>query len=596
MEIDDRSGHTGEESADNSPGEPSDTAADDAAALDAATDETVALDGTEEVAESESAPDDGGRPARNKIGVDANQPIDPKTGRILSQVADPEVIASTGAGWVRLNFILGPWDSPDDGTLHDGRTWAETYSQIISGFRQKGLMVYGLIGVEAMPWGPGDRFRTPPPQGTVADLWLDQYVDHFAAIVEMFYQGLQAVESFNEPDDWHGQDHNWVHPGWFAIILQRIYTTVRSQPALQQVNLVSGPLQGLDFNRNAAVSYLQQTYRAGKARFGWGQEDIPYPFDGVGYHLYIKGAFNPDREQHERAVRTACRRYLADMHQVIRQEEGGDRPLYVSEMGWNSRVERQEFQRREQFQAESLRAGLEVVCSDPLVELGCWFCTRDFKTEKNDMYFGLYRAGELDPEKQKPAFHTFKALCEGELQEEEPKPQYTNQEVINAFYRAAVDLGLARRWSLVSRAGLDLGQLAANRHAIYQGPPIEELPNLTEAEKALIQAHLEAEVAHAAAEPAGVASVEFPVTRGLPFDDSSDFDINFDLSLALLGQVLQQLERNNELLARPMESSTRLGSTGYGIGSILLAVGLVSLLAALAVSLVFAVLLFVLLP
>ena len=52
--------------------------------------------------------------ARTKIGIDANRPIDPRTGKIESQMLDPWVISSTGTGWVRLNFVLGPWASPDD--------------------------------------------------------------------------------------------------------------------------------------------------------------------------------------------------------------------------------------------------------------------------------------------------------------------------------------------------------------------------------------------------------------------------------------------------------------------------------------------------
>ena len=121
-----------------------------------------------------SGPSDGKLRARFKIGIDANRPVHPKTGEIQAQVADPDVIASTGAGWVRLNFILRPWDHPHDETLHDGRTWAETYRQLISGFREKGLKVYGLIGCEAMPKIPKDQFRSPPPRGKVVQGWTEQ--------------------------------------------------------------------------------------------------------------------------------------------------------------------------------------------------------------------------------------------------------------------------------------------------------------------------------------------------------------------------------------------------------------------------------------
>ncbi|MFN8374362.1 MAG: C39 family peptidase [Anaerolineae bacterium] len=56
--------------------------------------------------------------------------------------------------------------------------------------------------------------------------------------------------------------------------------------------------------------------------------------------------------------------------------------------------------------------------------------------------------------------------------------RYTNQQIINAFYEAARLTGQTEQyWNLVIGAGL--GNLAADRQGIYQGPPIQDLPNLT---------------------------------------------------------------------------------------------------------------------
>ena len=57
-------------------------------------------------------------------------PSTPALAKSRGQVADPDVIASTGTGSVSLNFILKPWSGPADDTLHDGRTWAEAYGQM----------------------------------------------------------------------------------------------------------------------------------------------------------------------------------------------------------------------------------------------------------------------------------------------------------------------------------------------------------------------------------------------------------------------------------------------------------------------------------
>ena len=505
--------------------------------------------------------------ASQKIGIDANRPVDPKTGRLAPQAADPDLIASTGTGWVRINFVLKPWTSPHDKTPCGGRTWAQAYQQIVSGYRDKGLSVYGLIGVESAPRGPGDQFREPPPQGNIEDDWIDQYVENFCAIVEIFCGDVQVFESFNEPDDWHGQDHNWVHPGWFAIILQRIYDAVRSKPELGHVILVSGPLQGLESNRNAAVHYLQETYRAGKSRFGWTRNGVPVPFDGVGYHLYVRGTFNPDAKQQKRAVHSTCLRYLEAMHQVVRQEEGQDRPLYVSEVGWNSSIDRGMMRRHEEFQANCLRTGLETVCSDPLVELGVWFCTQDFGTGSGEHHFGLYRAGQLGPDGRKPAFDAFRAVCQAaaEKEAEEKGLVCTNQQLISAFYRAGQDLAMPKPWDLFAQAGLSLRALAANRHAFYEGPPIDGLPGLTPVEKAAIQASLDGQQGILpagiipepdAAAKTGLADMAAPAADF--FGGALETEIALDLSIALQDQVLQELERNNQLLTRLLDKLQRL--------------------------------------
>jgi hypothetical protein len=536
------------------------------------------------------------RPAHHKTGIDANRPIDPGTGRIEPQVADPDIVAATSAGWVRLNFILGPWSGPDDDSLHEGRTWAETYEQIITGFGERGLRIYGLIGAEAMPEGPGDRFRAPPLAGDVYDDWLHRYVACFVRIVQMFHADVGVFESFNEPDDWHGQQSSWVHPRWFAIMLQRIYTAVRSEPELERVKLVSGPLQGLESNRNAAVHYLQEVYRAGKEWFGWGRGGRPFPFDGIGYHIYVKGDYNPNRPARERAIRTLCRRYLGAMHQVVRQQEGQDRPVFVSEMGWNSRVEPREYQLREEFQASCMRAGLATVCSDPLVELAVWFCVQDFSTQTKDMHFGLYRSGGLAPGRRKPAFHTFQAFCEGEIEEGEERPRYTNQHVINAFYRAAVHLGRANRWGLLTKAGLSLRKLAANRHGVYDGPPIGELPNLTNAERALVQAKLDAQVPRARAAARPRTSYDSAAQAQSAMDDLLDPDLSLDLSVALQDDFLRELARHNDLLARGLDEGTGPEAAGAGLKRVLLRFGLVWLLVALTVAALAIVVARVLLP
>jgi len=451
----------------------------------------------------------------SKIGLDANRPIDPCTGLLNPQVRDLDLFAETGAGWIRLNFVLGPWSSPDDKTLHSGQTWRGAYTSIVTGLAGRGLRLYGLIGVEAVGSDPGNRLRLAPASGDSQDAWIDAYVARFVDIAEMFHDDVRVLESFNEPDDWHGQGRSWVHPGWFAIILQRIYAAVRARPSLNGIQLVSGPLQGLDENRNGAIAYLRETYRAGKRFFGWGEAGAPFPFDGIGYHIYVRQGYSAYPAVHEQSVRDQCKRYLEEMHALVRVEEGADKPVYVSEAGWSSNIDAKVVQARETFQARALTAGLDVLARDPLVAMGVWFCTQDFYAGTNQQFYGLYRPGEghtsyARPEGRKPAYAAFQAVCRQSLPAPAVQPPatrwaYTNQAVIDAFSSAAVTLGLPSRYSLLKKAGLSLSALVANRAGPYRGTAIEKLPNLTDAERRLVLQKLAAITSRQAAPPEGLA-------------------------------------------------------------------------------------------
>jgi hypothetical protein len=66
---------------------------------------------------------------------------------------------------------------------------------------------------------------------------------------------------------------------------------------------------------------------------------------------------------------------------------------------------------------------------------------------------------------------------------------YTNQALINAFANAAGALGLAS-WALLEKAGLDVAILAADRTGLYGATPLESLPNLSVAERAVVRSEL----------------------------------------------------------------------------------------------------------
>lgn len=465
--------------------------------------------------------------ARERIGIDANYPLEGFGPSV--RVANPAIIADTGVGWVRLNFVRGPWSSVAD------PGWEQTFRQIIDGLRGKGLRIYGLIHAEAVDAGDfGDALRRQPSGFSPQHAWIDRYVETFASIVSRFHSDVAVWESFNEPDDWHGGANNWVHPGWFAVMLQRLYDKVKVEMGLRQVKLVSGPVQGLGINNNAGADYLRRTYREGKRRFGWGRPDRGFPFDGVGYHLYVEEGARVWEEQ-ARQVPITYSRYLQGVKDVIEAEEGERRPVFVSEVGWHSNGG------QEVFQSQNLALGLELLLKDGWIELAVWFCTQDFGPLDGNQFYGVYRPGSLEVSNRKAAFLTLQTFCarawaglpvappplpalvepsaprppspEAVVEPDtaieiidvppvvEPQPVIpdievappplgaTNNHVINAFNRASLQLGMGN-WGLMGKAGLNLSQLVKDRSGLYHGPALNTLPQLNAEERQLIRAAL----------------------------------------------------------------------------------------------------------
>ena len=361
--------------------------------------------------------------AAEKIGIDANAPINPVTGQIHPQVENPAIIADSGAGWVRINFILGrPWQDPTDQARPHGSTWQETYRRLLDGYHQRGMKIYGLISDEAMREPVEGRFRQPPGPDALADPWLRRYTETFVTIARMFADRLQLVESFNEPDDWKANlpghtaaTPNWIHPGWYAVILESVYTAVRAVPELAHLTVISGPLQGLQGGGrgNGAAEYLRRAYEHGVNVLGWGKNGTPFPFDGVGYHLYVHEELTSDTAKQQAQIRATYRRYIDEMQAQIRLREGRSKLLFVSEAGWLTNGSNREAM--EQFQAESLPFALRCLAEDDDVGLVVNFSTQDFGGPGDGKFYGIYRAGALDEGGRKLVYREFQKLCQTEL-------------------------------------------------------------------------------------------------------------------------------------------------------------------------------------
>jgi WD40 repeat protein len=323
-----------------------------------------------------------------KVGLDGNIPV--VNGVPAWRVHPPDFMASTGAAYVRINFLLDRYDSPRN------PEWQSKFDTIVDGLHAKGIQIYGHIDHEVVPDSPGYNFLNPG-ENAAANAWLDQYVENFATIVEHFGDRVKIFESFDEPNNWpQGRTTAWIHPYWFAKMLEGIYRAVKLERGLTDVTLVSGPLLahdigGAENELTMATGYLRDTYQAGKEKHGW--EDVrssfgSYPLDGIGYHLYVCEGLKSTPAD----IQRTHKKYLDAISEIVRQQDVAEKKIYVSGFGWSSAS-------GEDFQARSLKAGFESLRKDPRVALAIYFCTQDFPGKE----YGLIR-----PDKsKKPAYNAF---------------------------------------------------------------------------------------------------------------------------------------------------------------------------------------------
>lgn len=325
------------------------------------------------------------------ICLDTNAPIDAATGSIA---APAQVVADTNTEYVRVNFILGPWTSPSDSTLHgsQNKTWFQTYDSIIDAFVLRGVKVYALVGAEAVHSSSSNLN---------SDQYVNDYVSNFTQIVEHFKDRVFIYESFNEPNDWAGGTSAQVKPLWFAKMLEKIYRAVKidnghlTDPTWQ-VKLISGPLFSHDMD--TCASYFTDVYENGITSLGW--TDVKnitgsYPLDGIGYHIYVaQGSSDPA---------TITQKMNENLDAIFNayisyEGSGSTKKIYVSECGW-----RVDYVGGEDNQQTNLETSLGLLLADRRIGLATWFCLKDF----GENGYGLFRTSGLSENDKKPSWYSF---------------------------------------------------------------------------------------------------------------------------------------------------------------------------------------------
>lgn len=289
-----------------------------------------------------------------------------------------EVLDTTGAAWVRINFVRHA----------DAADWFREYDGVVDALRRRGVSIYALINTEALGLDQRPLAYADDPGGRA---YVEAFAAEAEAIVGHFRGRVQVYELVNEPNNWRSKDEPFarVHPTWMALLLQRTYERVKLDHAADptwDVLLVSGAV--LSHPGSDATDYLADVWIAGRRDHDW---DVvrarcgQLPVDGVGYHIYV----HEDDDARPDEVAPTYARHLDAVEAFLgaHDPEAGEKRVWLSEFGWRSSHPRA---------GEMVRAAFAALRQDPRVALSVHFGLQDFVIPHDDGSLQLENWGLLD--------------------------------------------------------------------------------------------------------------------------------------------------------------------------------------------------------
>lgn len=212
-----------------------------------------------------------------------------------------DMIAATGAGWVREDFHWF-WIEPQPGQYQ----W-DYYDRMVDLFSTRGVQIIGVLGHPpgwATPEWSDDptniSFFAPDPE---------RFADFAAAVIERYRYRIVHWEIWNEPDNpqfWWPQPD----PVAYAQLLRTVYTRVAG--VAPEVNILLGGVN--PFN----PAYLQAL----------AENDAWWAFDILNIHPYVDPAMPEEQGEIGQSAIASVRHVTA---------WAGDKPIWVTEYGWSSR-------------------------------------------------------------------------------------------------------------------------------------------------------------------------------------------------------------------------------------------------------------------
>jgi len=228
-----------------------------------------------------------------------------------------QMVREMGAPWI-VEYFPWPYIEPEEGAF----TWGHS-DLVVKHAVNQGLKVVARLG-----WVPGwARPDSDEQETTLTYLDADHY-DDFADFVAAFvarYRGrVSHVVIWNEPNLSFEWGYRPVDPEGYVELLREVYP--RAHAANPDVVVLAGALAPtLEPEGSAAgmsdLAYLKRMYEAGAALY----------FDGLAAHAYGLTAPPEDTPSDDRLNF----RRVELLREIMLAYGDGDKPIYVTEAGWN---------------------------------------------------------------------------------------------------------------------------------------------------------------------------------------------------------------------------------------------------------------------
>jgi len=228
-----------------------------------------------------------------------------------------QMVREMGAPWV-VEYFPWPYIEPEEGEF----TWDHS-DLVVEHAEHQGLTLIARLG-----WVPAWARPKPAEQETTLTYLDAEHYADFANFVAAFvarYRGrVDHVIVWNEPNLSFEWGYRPVDPAGYVELLQTVYP--RAHQANPEVVVLAGALAPTLEPEGSAVglsdlAYLEQMVQAGAA---------PY-FDGLAVHAY--GLKSPPEAPP--TLDTINFRRVELLRAIMVAHGEGDKPVYVTEAGWN---------------------------------------------------------------------------------------------------------------------------------------------------------------------------------------------------------------------------------------------------------------------